>query len=114
MSGCTVFVFLSLMEYALVNIVMGDIADIGNTISIPESFNTSFLQQNNLCQFSRYRHKCQGLFCTKKQVLVLVFEWSIPLICIRLKIASTQHKFLTIKKYQLNYQTKLYPTSDTM
>lgn len=28
MSGCTVFVFLSLMEYALVNIVMGDIADI--------------------------------------------------------------------------------------
>ena len=29
MSGCTVFVFLSLMEYALVNIVMGDIADIG-------------------------------------------------------------------------------------
>ena len=30
MSGCTVFVFLSLMEYALVNIVMGDIADIEN------------------------------------------------------------------------------------
>ena len=30
MSGCTVFVFLSLMEYALVNVVMGDIADIGN------------------------------------------------------------------------------------
>merc|ERR1711953_1332677 len=28
MSGCTVFVFLSLIEYALVNIVMGDIADI--------------------------------------------------------------------------------------
>jgi len=28
MSGCTFFVFLSLMEYALVNIVMGDIADI--------------------------------------------------------------------------------------
>ena len=28
MSGCTVFVFLSLMEYALVNIVMGDIANI--------------------------------------------------------------------------------------
>ena len=28
MSGCTVFVFLSLMEYALINIVMGDIADI--------------------------------------------------------------------------------------
>ena len=28
MSGCTVFVFLSLMEYALVNIVMGDIADV--------------------------------------------------------------------------------------
>ena len=26
--SCTVFVFLSLMEYALVNIVMGDIADI--------------------------------------------------------------------------------------
>ena len=28
MLGCTVFVFLSLMDYALVNIVMGDIADI--------------------------------------------------------------------------------------
>jgi hypothetical protein len=28
MSGCTVFVFLSLMEYALVNIVMGDIAEL--------------------------------------------------------------------------------------
>jgi hypothetical protein len=34
MSGCTVFVFLSLMEYALVNIVMGDIADIGESSSI--------------------------------------------------------------------------------
>ena len=33
MSGCTVFVFLSLMEYALVNIVMGDIADIGQSHS---------------------------------------------------------------------------------
>lgn len=28
MSGCMVFVFLSLMEYALVNVVMGDVADI--------------------------------------------------------------------------------------
>merc|ERR1711899_100302 len=28
MSSCTLFVFFSLMEYALVNIVMGDIADI--------------------------------------------------------------------------------------
>lgn len=27
MSGCTVFVFCSLMEYALVNILMGDIID---------------------------------------------------------------------------------------
>ena len=39
MSGCTVFVFLSLMEYALVNIVMGDIADIG------QSHSHSFLNQ---------------------------------------------------------------------
>ncbi|XP_023341297.1 glycine receptor subunit alpha-4 isoform X2 [Eurytemora carolleeae] len=34
MSGCTVFVFLSLMEYALVNVVMGDIADIEKKKSV--------------------------------------------------------------------------------
>ena len=36
MSGCTVFAFFLLMEYALVNIVMGDIADIVTEINPDE------------------------------------------------------------------------------
>ena len=28
MSSCTVFVFLSLIEYAIVNVMMGDISDV--------------------------------------------------------------------------------------
>ena len=35
MSSCTVFVFLSLMEYAMVNIILGDMVD---QRPVPESF----------------------------------------------------------------------------
>ncbi len=57
MSSCTVFVFLSLIEYAFVNVMMGDISDverkdkIGHLRSIIASANSNmpytFHQKNN-------------------------------------------------------------------
>ena len=42
MSGCTVFVFMSLMEYALVNILMGDIVD-GEESALKKGMKSMFL-----------------------------------------------------------------------
>lgn len=42
MSGCTVFVFFSLMEYALVNILMGDIID-GEESALKKGMKSMFM-----------------------------------------------------------------------
>ncbi len=42
MSGCTVFVFMSLMEYALVNILMGDIVD-GEESALKKGMKSMFM-----------------------------------------------------------------------
>ena len=43
MSGCTVFVFLSLMEYALVNILMGDVVDGAEESALKKGMKSMFM-----------------------------------------------------------------------
>lgn len=46
MSGCTVFVFFSLMEYALVNILMGDVVD-GDEGALKKGIKSMFMATGN-------------------------------------------------------------------
>ena len=43
MSGCTVFVFLSLMEYALVNILMGDVVEGAEESALKKGMKSMFM-----------------------------------------------------------------------
>ena len=65
MSSCTVFVFLSLIEYAFVNVMMGDISEVERKDKTSHLRNIIVTANTNL-GYSFQKHPSQAVrICTK-------------------------------------------------
>ena len=62
MSSCTLFVFFSLIEYAIVNVMMGDISDIERKDKDPASVN----QLRNIIKFGQRRLSRKTTICVNQ------------------------------------------------
>ena len=62
MNACTIFVFFSLIEYAIVNVMMGDISDIERKDKDPASVN----QLRNIIKFGQRRLSRKTTICVNQ------------------------------------------------
>ena len=92
MSSCTLFVFFSLIEYAIVNVMMGDISDIERKDKDPSSVS----HIRNIIKIGHSKLARKTTICVNKVSLELIWLWDdnytpeMPGVQIFLSDAATQ------------------------